>query len=66
MAAILVMAVGMATFTTPLAAVTMGALGESDQGVASAFNYDFGAQAGDGYEPPFAFTDTIHSVTYLR
>jgi arylsulfatase A-like enzyme len=26
--------------------------------------YDFGAPAGDGYEPPFAFTDTIHSVTF--
>jgi MFS family permease len=35
---VLVMAVGMATFTALLAAATMGALEESDQGVASAFN----------------------------
>jgi hypothetical protein len=26
--------------------------------------YDFGAPASDEYEPPFAFTDTIHSVTF--
>jgi arylsulfatase len=26
--------------------------------------YDFGSPAGDGYEPPFAFTGTIHSVTF--
>ncbi len=26
--------------------------------------YDFGAPAADGYEPPFTFTATIHSVTY--
>ena len=26
--------------------------------------YDFGAPAGEGYEPPFAFTGTIHSVTF--
>ncbi len=26
--------------------------------------YDFGAPAGSGYEPPFEFTDTIHSVTF--
>lgn len=45
-AAVLVMAVGMAIFTTPLAAVTMGALGESDQGVASAFNNAMGQLAG--------------------
>ena len=25
--------------------------------------YDFGAPAASGYEPPFEFTDTIHSVT---
>ena len=25
--------------------------------------YDFGAPVADGYEPPFAFTGTIHSVT---
>jgi arylsulfatase A-like enzyme len=26
--------------------------------------YDFGAPASQDYEPPFAFTDTIHSVTF--
>ena len=26
--------------------------------------YDFGAPAADGYEPPFEFTGTIHSVTF--
>jgi arylsulfatase A-like enzyme len=26
--------------------------------------YDFGAPAGEGYAPPFAFTGKIHSVTY--
>ncbi len=26
--------------------------------------YDFGAPAAEGYEPPFRFTGTIHSVTY--
>jgi hypothetical protein len=26
--------------------------------------YDFGAPAADGYEPPFTFTGTIHSVTF--
>jgi arylsulfatase len=26
--------------------------------------YDFGAPAGGGYEPPFTFTGTIHSVTF--
>ena len=26
--------------------------------------YDFGAPAGDGYEPPFAFTGTLHEVTF--
>ena len=26
--------------------------------------YDFGAPAAEGYEPPFAFTGTIHSVTF--
>ena len=26
--------------------------------------YDYGAPAADGYEPPFAFNGTIHSVTY--
>jgi hypothetical protein len=26
--------------------------------------YDFGAPAGEGYEPPFEFTGTIHSVTF--
>lgn len=43
---ILVMAVGMATFTAPLAAATMGALDEADQGVASAFNNIMGQLAG--------------------
>jgi MFS family permease len=43
---ILVMAVGMATFTAPLAAATMGALDEADQGVASAFNNTMGQLAG--------------------
>lgn len=43
---ILFMAVGMATFTAPLAAATMGALEESDQGVASAFNNIMGQLAG--------------------
>ena len=44
--AILVMAMGMAVFTAPLAAVTMGALDEADQGVASAFNNEMGQLAG--------------------
>jgi len=26
--------------------------------------YDFGAPAADGYEPPFAFTGTIHQVAF--
>jgi hypothetical protein len=26
--------------------------------------FDSGAPATDGYEPPFPFTGTIHSVTY--
>ena len=26
--------------------------------------YDFGAPAADGYEPPFAFNGTLHSVTF--
>ena len=26
--------------------------------------YDFGAPASDGYEPPFAFNSTLHSVTF--
>ena len=26
--------------------------------------YDFGAPASDGYEPPFAFNGTLHSVTF--
>jgi arylsulfatase len=26
--------------------------------------YDFGAPVCDEYEPPFAFTGTIHSVTF--
>ena len=26
--------------------------------------YDFGSPAGEAYEPPFAFTGTIHSVTF--
>ncbi len=46
MLGILVMAVGMATFTAPLAAATMGALDEADQGVASAFNNTMGQLAG--------------------
>jgi MFS family permease len=43
---VLVTAAGMAVFTTPLAAVTMGALDEADQGVASAFNNAMGQLAG--------------------
>lgn len=43
---ILVMAMGMAAFTAPLAAATMGALDEADQGVASAFNNIMGQLAG--------------------
>ncbi len=43
---ILVMAVGMATFTAPLAAATMGALDEADQGMGSAFNNIMGQLAG--------------------
>jgi hypothetical protein len=26
--------------------------------------YDFGAPAAEGYEPPFTFTGTLHSVTF--
>ncbi|HEX6302380.1 MAG TPA: MFS transporter [Acidimicrobiia bacterium] len=45
-AAILIMAVGMAIFSAPLAAVTMSALDETDQGVASAVNNVTGQLAG--------------------
>jgi EmrB/QacA subfamily drug resistance transporter len=41
-----VMALGMATFTAPLAAVTMGSLDEADQGVASGMNNAMGQLAG--------------------
>jgi MFS family permease len=41
-----VMALGMATFTAPLAAVTMGSLDEADQGVASGVNNAMGQLAG--------------------
>jgi EmrB/QacA subfamily drug resistance transporter len=44
--AIFVMATGMAVFTAPLATLTMSALDEADQGVASAFNNVTGQLAG--------------------
>jgi len=44
--ALAVMAVGMATFTAPLAAVTMSSLDETDQGVASGVNNAMGQFAG--------------------
>lgn len=43
---IVVMAAGMAIFTAPLAAATLGALDDSEQGVASAFNNVMGQLAG--------------------
>jgi hypothetical protein len=46
MAGVGVMALGMATFTAPLAAVTMGSLDEADQGVASGVNNAMGQLAG--------------------
>jgi MFS family permease len=46
MASVGVMAIGMATFTAPLAAVTMGSLDEADQGVASGVNNAMGQLAG--------------------
>jgi EmrB/QacA subfamily drug resistance transporter len=45
-AAILVLAVGMATFTAPLATVTLSALDEGEQGVASGVNNAMGQLAG--------------------
>jgi MFS family permease len=45
-AGILVFATGLALFTAPLAAVTMGALDEADQGVASGVNNAAGQLAG--------------------
>lgn len=44
--ALAVMAVGMATFTAPLAAVTLGSLDDTDQGVASGVNNAMGQLAG--------------------
>ena len=41
-----IMAVGMATFTAPLAAVVMGSLDDADQGVASGVNNAMGQLAG--------------------
>jgi EmrB/QacA subfamily drug resistance transporter len=41
-----VMAIGMATFTAPLAAATMGSLEDADQGVASGVNNAMGQLAG--------------------
>lgn len=46
LAGILVMAVGMAAFSAPLAAVTMGALDQADQGAASGVNNAAGQLAG--------------------
>lgn len=46
MAAIGVFAVGMAALTAPLAAVTLGSLGDSDQGLASGVNNAMGQLAG--------------------
>lgn len=43
---ILIMGVGMATFTAPLAAATLGSVEQDDQGVASAFNNITGQLAG--------------------
>lgn len=72
---ILVMAVGMATFTAPLAEATMGALEESDQGVASAFNNIMGQLAGllavvllpaAAGLAGVAFTDPTFSLGYSR
>jgi EmrB/QacA subfamily drug resistance transporter len=44
--ALVVLSVGMATFTAPLAAVTMGALEDADQGVAAGMNQAMGQLAG--------------------
>ena len=45
-AALVVLATGMAAFTAPVAAVTMNALGDADQGVASGVNNAMGQLAG--------------------
>jgi hypothetical protein len=45
-AAILAMALGMVTFTAPLAAFTMNAVDEADRGLASGFNSVMGQLAG--------------------
>jgi EmrB/QacA subfamily drug resistance transporter len=44
--ALLVLSVGMATFTAPLAAMAMGALDDADQGVAAGMNQAMGQLAG--------------------
>ncbi len=49
--AILVMAMEMAVYTAPPAAVTMGALDETGQGVASAFNSEMGLGESSRHRP---------------
>jgi EmrB/QacA subfamily drug resistance transporter len=46
LSAILVFAIGMTTFTAPLATVTLGALDDADQGIASGVNNAMGQLAG--------------------